>query len=246
MSLAFGIDIGGSGIKGAPVDLETGEFTAERVRIPTPENSTPAAVAEVCAEVLHSFDIPANTPVGVTLPGPIRHGKVLFMANLSKEWEGVDVDALMTKALGQEVHAVNDADAAGYAEVAYGAAKGQMGTVIVTTLGTGIGTALIVDGKLVPNAEFGHIEIDGHDAETRASAAVRTREDLSYPEWAKRLTRYYQTLEMLLSPDLFVVGGGVSRNHEEFLPLIDVKTPMVPAQLRNRAGIVGAARLAAG
>lgn len=244
MSLAFGIDIGGSGIKGAPVDLETGALTAERVRIPTPEKSTPEAVAEVCAQVLAAFDLPTGTPVGVTLPAPIRRGEVLFMANLDKKWKGVNVDKLMTDTLARPVHAVNDADAAGYAEVMFGAARGQEGTVLVTTLGTGIGTALIVDGTLVPNTELGHIEIDGHDAETRASAAVRTRENLTYERWAKRLTKYYGTLEMLFSPDLFVVGGGVSKNHAEFLPLIKINTPIVPAQLRNTAGIVGAARLA--
>lgn len=245
MAIAFGIDIGGSGIKGAPVDLADGSLAAARVRIPTPKHSTPAAVADVCAEVLASFDLPADTPVGVTLPAPIRHGEVLFMANLDQSWVGVNVDELMTGALGRPVRAVNDADAAGYAEVAYGAARGQAGTVIVTTLGTGIGSALIVDGKLVPNVELGHLEVDGHNAESRASAAVKDREGLTYAQWAKRLTKYYATVEMLFSPDLFVVGGGVSRDYQEFMPLIKIRTPMVPAALRNTAGIVGAARLAA-
>ncbi|HZK05923.1 MAG TPA: ROK family protein [Actinomycetaceae bacterium] len=245
MSIAFGIDIGGSGIKGAPVDLEKGVLLENRKRIPTPERSTPDAVAEVCARVLESFDVPEGTPVGVTLPAPIRHGVLVFMANLHKSWHGVDADALMTKTLGREVYAVNDADAAGYAEVVYGAARGQQGTVIVTTLGTGIGSAIIVDGTLVPNTELGHLEVNGYDAESRASSAAKEREGLSYKKWAKRLTRYYRTLEMLFSPDLFVVGGGVSRDHAEFLPLIRVRTPMVPAELRNAAGIVGAARLAA-
>ncbi|MDO5495427.1 MAG: ROK family protein [bacterium] len=245
MSIAFGIDIGGSGIKGAPVDLTTGELIGSRKRIPTPEKSTPDAVAEICAEVLASFDVDGDTPVGVSLPGPVRHGEVLFMANLHKDWKGTNSDDLMTRALGRPVRTVNDADAAGYAEVAYGAAKDKMGTVIVTTLGTGIGSAVIVDGVLVPNTELGHLEIDGHNAESRAASSARDREDLSFKQWAKRLTTYYAHLEMLFSPDLFVVGGGVSKEHAEFLHLVKVKTPMVPAALRNTAGIVGAARLAA-
>lgn len=246
MSIAFGIDVGGSGIKGAPVDLETGELLTRRKRIPTPEKSTPEAVAEVCRKVLDSFDLPADTPVGVTLPAPIRHGVVLFMANLHKSWKGVNADELMTGALGRPVpvKTFNDADAAGYAEVAYGAAKDQAGTVVVTTLGTGIGSAVIVDGVLVPNTELGHLEIDGHDAEVRASSAAKEREGLTYKKWAKRLTRYYSVVEMLFSPDLFVVGGGVSAEHAEFLHMIKVRTPMVPAKLFNGAGIVGAARLA--
>ena len=170
---------------------------------------------------------------------------VPFIANLHKSWKGVNVPELMTAAIGRNVIAINDADAAGYAEATYGAAREKAGTVIVTTLGTGIGSAIIVDGKLVPNVELGHLEIDGHDAESRASDAAREREDLSWKQWAKRLTVYYSTVEMLFSPDLFVVGGGVSKYHQEFLPLIRVKTPMVPAALRNAAGIVGAARLAA-
>lgn len=245
MAIAFGIDIGGSGVKGAPVDLETGTFTGERLRIPTPEPSTPEAVAKVCATIIASFDLPSEIPVGLTFPAPIKHGVVPFIANLHKSWKGVNVPELMTAAIGRNVIAINDADAAGYAEATYGAAREKAGTVIVTTLGTGIGSAIIVDGKLVPNVELGHLEIDGHDAESRASDAAREREDLSWKQWAKRLTVYYSTVEMLFSPDLFVVGGGVSKYHQEFLPLIRVKTPMVPAALRNAAGIVGAARLAA-
>ena len=166
------------------------------------------------------------------------------MANLHKSWKGVNADQLMTAALGRPVSTVNDADAAGYAEVAYGAARNQVGTVIVTTLGTGIGSALIVDGVLVPNTELGHLEIDGHDAESRASSAAKEREGLTYGKWAKRLTRYYSVVEMLFSPDLFVVGGGVSKDHEKFVPLLKTRAPIVPAALRNQAGIVGAAALA--
>ena len=163
------------------------------------------------------------------------------MANLDKSWEGINVDELMTRLLGRRSYALNDADAAGLAEIAYGAAQGMAGTVIVTTLGTGIGSAVIVDGTLVPNTELGHLEIDGHDAETRASSGQRTLHDMSWKKWAKRLQRYYSHVEMLFSPDLFVVGGGVSKKHEKFLPLLRLRTPIVPAALLNTAGIVGAA-----
>lgn len=244
--IALGIDIGGSGIKGAPVDLATGEFTADRLRIPTPGVSTPAAVAAVVRELVDSFDLPAGTPVGVAFPGPIHHGRISFIANLDESWTGVHLADVLSDALGRPVHAANDADAAGYGEALFGAARDARGTIIVTTLGTGIGSAIIVDGTLVPNTELGHLEIDGFDAESRAAESAREREDLSYPQWAERLQRYYETLEMLFSPDLLVVGGGISKHHERFLPLLDLKAPIVPAQLRNRAGIVGAAALAGG
>ena len=244
--IAFGIDIGGSGIKGAPVDLTTGEFTADRVRIPTPGVSTPAAVAAVVRELVDGFDLPSGTPVGVAFPGPIHHGRITFIANLDESWTGVDLDQMLATELERSIRAVNDADAAGYGEALYGAARDTRGTILVTTLGTGIGSALIVDGTLVPNTELGHLEIDGFDAESRAADSARTREDLSFSQWAERLQRYYQTVEMLFSPDLIVVGGGVSKHHEQFLPLLELRTPIVPAVLRNRAGIVGAAALAAG
>ena len=244
--IAFGIDIGGSGIKGAPVDLRTGEFTADRLRIPTPGVSTPAAVTAVVRELVDHFDLPASTPVGVAFPGPIHHGRIRFIANLDESWAGVDLDNLLAQELGRPIRAVNDADAAGYGEALYGAAAGAKGTILVTTLGTGIGSAIIVDGHLLPNTELGHLEIDGFDAESRAADSARTREDLSFPQWAERLQRYYESVEMLFSPDLIVVGGGVSKHHEKFLPLLELSAPIVPAQLRNRAGIVGAAALAAG
>ena len=239
--VACGIDIGGSGVKGALVDLETGEFVGERVRISTPRPSTPEAVAEVCRQIIGQLGVEPDAPVGITFPAPIVHGTVRFMANLDKSWEGIDVNELMTRVLGRRSYALNDADAAGLAEVAYGAAKGVRGTVIVTTLGTGIGSAVIVDGTLVPNTELGHLEIDGHDAETRASSHQKEVHDLSWKKWAKRLQRYYSHVEMLFSPDLFVVGGGVSKKHEKFLPLLELRTPIVPAALLNTAGIVGAA-----
>lgn len=242
---AFGIDIGGSGIKGAPVDLDTGEFTADRLRVATPDPSKPDAIAQTVAEIIDHFDVAADVPVGLTFPAPIKHGVVPFIANLHKSWKGVHVPDLMNEKIGRTVVAVNDADAAGYAEVAYGAAKDVSGVVLVTTLGTGIGSALVVDGRLVPNTELGHLEIDGHDAESRAANSAREDEDLSWEKWAKRLQRYYEVVEMLFSPDLIVVGGGVSKKHQKFLPLIDTAAPMVPAELRNTAGIVGAARLAA-
>lgn len=242
---AFGIDIGGSGIKGAPVDLSKGCFAADRLRIPTPDPAKPKAIAKVCREIINNFDLPADCPVGVTLPAPIRHGVVPFIANLHKSWAGVNINEIMTEVLERPVFCVNDADAAGVAEVIYGAARNTSGVVIVTTLGTGIGTALICDGVLVPNSEIGHIEIDGVDAETEASAGAREREGLSFKNWAPRLQRYYKTLERLFSPDAFIVGGGVSRKHEKFLPLLKLDTPILPADLRNSAGIVGAAYLAA-
>ena len=241
--LPFGIDFGGTGIKGAPVDLGTGDFAAERERIKTPQPSTPEAVAEVFVELLAKF--PDSTgPVGVTVPAVVRHGVVRSAANIDDAWVDTDADALFTKATGRDVHVVNDADAAGLAEVRYGAAKGRRGLVVVTTLGTGIGSALVYDGVLVPNSELGHLEIDGHDAESRAANSARERDDLSWKHWAKRLTKYYATVEKLFSPDLIVVGGGVSKHAEEFLPLIDVETEIVPAQLLNKAGVVGAALVA--
>lgn len=244
-SVACGIDIGGSGVKAALVDLRTGKFIGDRIRIETPKPATPDAVAEVCRELLDRLEVGKDIPVGIAFPAPIVHGVVEFMANLDPSWTGTDVKKLMKKHLGRKVSALNDADAAGLAEVAYGAAKGVTGEVIVTTQGTGIGSAIIVDGTLVPNTELGHLEIDGHDAEKQASSGQKTLQDLTWEQWAERLQRYYSHVEMLFSPDLFVVGGGVSQNHEKFMPLLKLKTPMVPAQLFNTAGIVGAAYEAA-
>jgi polyphosphate glucokinase len=239
-AVPFGIDFGGSGIKGAPVDLEAGEFIGDRVRIETPQPSTPEAVAGVFAELLGRFP-DSNGSVGVTVPAVVRNGVASSAANIDRAWIGTDADALFTEATGRDVHVVNDADAAGLAEVRYGAAKGRRGLVIVTTLGTGIGSAIVYDGVLVPNSELGHLEIDGQDAEKAAANSVREKQDLSWSKWAKRLTTYYRTLEKLFSPDLFVLGGGVSKHADQFVPLIDVETEIVPAQLKNRAGIVGAA-----
>lgn len=240
MTHPIGIDFGGSGIKAAPVDLARGAFVVDRERIPTPVPSTPEAVAEVMDELVNRF--PDSTgPVGVTIPGVVRSGVVHSAANIDKAWKGTDADALLTARLGRDVHVVNDADAAGVAELRYGAAKGASGLVVLTTLGTGIGSALLYDGVLVPNSELGHLEIDGHVAEKRAAASIMTNENLTWEEYADRLTTYYRTLEKLFSPDLFVVGGGISKDAAHFLHLVDIDTRIVPATLQNRAGIIGAA-----
>ena len=244
MTHPIGIDFGGSGIKAAPVDLSVGDFAEDRERIPTPQPSTPDAVAEVMVELVGRFP-DATGPVGVTIPGVVRAGVVHSAANIDKNWLGTDADALLTQRLGRDVHVFNDADAAGVAELRYGAAKGRSGLVILTTLGTGIGSALLYNGVLVPNSELGHLEIDGHIAETRAAASIKTNENLSWEEWAARLTTYYRTLEKLFSPDLFVVGGGVSKDAPDFLHLVDIDTEIIPATLRNRAGIIGAAAITA-
>ncbi len=245
MADPIGIDFGGSGIKAAPVDLETGEFSADRERIDTPKKSSPEAVADVMAELLERFE-GHESAVGVTIPGVVRkNGEVASAANIDKSWIGTDADDLLGERLGRTVRVINDADAAGLAEARYGVAKGREGLVIITTLGTGIGSALLYDGVLVPNTELGHIEVEGHDAETRAANSARERDDLSWEKWAARLTSYYRALERLFSPELFVVGGGVSKHGAKFIPLIDVSTEIVTAELRNTAGIVGAAALAA-
>lgn len=240
--LGIGIDIGGSGVKGALVDLEKGDFATERIRYETPQPSTPEAVAKTCARIVDELGGPGDMPIGVTVPAPVVHGVLPFIANLDQSWVGVNAEALFSETLGREVVVFNDADAAGVAEAAFGAAKGVTGTVIVTTLGTGIGSALLYDGMLVPNTELGHIELDGHDAETRASAKQRRTQDLTWEEWGERLFRYYSHLEMLFSPDLIVVGGGVSKRQEKFFPYLqDLKGQILPAKLLNRAGIIGAA-----
>lgn len=241
----LGIDVGGSGIKGAPVDLAKGEFAQKRLRIDTPSVSTPEAVCDVIAQIVDRFDeVRSDSPIGVTIPGVVQHGVVKTAANIDKSWIGCEIEKLLEDRLQHDVVVVNDADAAGVGELHYGAAKGHDGLVILTTLGTGIGTAIFNRGVLVPNSELGHLEVDGVDAETVAASSVKTREDLSYAEWAARLQRYYTALENLLWPDLIVVGGGVSKDSEEFLPLLDLRTPIIPARLKNKAGIIGAAVLA--
>lgn len=240
-TLGFGVDIGGSGIKGAPVDLSTGQFLAKRYRIPTPQPSTPKEVAKTVKKLVKHFDLPEDVPVGIAFPAPIVRGVVTAIANLDQEWKGTNIAEVMSQKLGRPVSVLNDADAAGFAEALYGAAHGIEGTVIVLTLGTGIGSALVRNGHLVPNTELGHLIVDGVDAESRASSAAFERENLTYEEWAERLQRYLDYLEFLFSPDLFIIGGGISKNHEEFIPLLRTRAQIVPAELLNSAGIVGAA-----
>lgn len=242
--IAFGVDIGGSGIKGAPVDLRTGEIIGERVRIPTPRPATPEAVAGVIGEIFARFGVPPTARVGVTFPGIIQHGVCRSAVNMDGNWVDRNLVDLVREHTGIEATIMNDADAAGFAEDRFGAGKGVPGMVLTITLGTGIGSALVNNGQLVPNLELGHLEIDGYDAETRMAASIKDREGLSYPEWAARLQRYFDVVEFLFSPDLFIIGGGVSRDHEKFLPLLKTRAPMVPATLRNQAGIVGAAAFA--
>ncbi|MFP5021756.1 polyphosphate--glucose phosphotransferase [Pseudonocardia phyllosphaerae] len=238
----FGIDIGGSGIKGAPVDLEKGRFAEERTRIATPQPATPEAVAEVVKEILDHYGW--DGPFGCTFPAVVQHGVTRTAANVDDSWIDCDAAKLLRKVTGREAVLVNDADAAGVAEVEYGAAGPDAGVVLVTTLGTGIGSALVVRGTLVPNTEFGHIEVDGHDGESRAADSARDREELSWEEWGERLTRYYRTLENLVWPDLIVVGGGVSKKFDRWSEHVHIRTPITPAKLLNEAGIVGAALLA--
>jgi polyphosphate glucokinase len=241
--LGLGVDIGGSGIKGAVVDLAVGGLATERYKVLTPRPSTPNAVADVVAEVVGQFEW--EGPVGCTFPAVVRSGVALTAANVDSSWIGTNIEAVVAAATGLPVFAVNDADAAGIAEARWGAGKDVKGLVIVVTLGTGIGTALFYNGALIPNSELGHLELDGQDYELKASAGARDREALSWEKWAKRLQRYFSAIEALLWPDLFIVGGGVSRRSEKFLPMISLNTPIVPATLQNEAGIAGAAYLAA-
>ncbi|MFE1903556.1 polyphosphate--glucose phosphotransferase [Streptomyces gardneri] len=241
----FGVDIGGSGIKGAPVDLERGALAEERHKVLTPQPATPDGVAGCVVEVVEHFGW--TGPVGVTFPGVVTGSTIRTAANVDKSWVGVDAGTLLSERLGGlPVTVLNDADAAGVAEMTFGAGRGRKGTVILLTLGTGIGSALFVDGRLVPNTELGHLELKGHDAETRASTKAREDHDLTWEHWAKRrLSKYLAHVEMLFSPELFIIGGGVSRKADKFLPLIEgIRAEIVPAELQNNAGIVGAAMAA--
>ena len=245
MTVALGIDIGGTGIKGALVDVETGELVSDRIKLDTPEGGLPEAIAATVVELIAQLGSEADgVPVGVCFPAVVRHGTTMSAANVSQEWIGLEAEKFFEKRLGRDIVFVNDADAAGVAEARYGAAKGRDGLIILTTLGTGIGTALIYNGVLVPNSELGHLEMNGKDAERQASFAAKERKELSWAKWAARLQQYYSMIEVLFSPDLIIVGGGVSKSHEEFLPLLQLTAPIIPALLRNNAGIVGAAALA--
>ena len=242
----LGIDIGGTGIKGAPVDLQKGEFTTDRLRIDTPKKSTPKAVAAIVGDIVeHFLPIIGDGPIGITIPAVVTHGQTRSAANIDKSWIDCQAEKIFEDELGRDIYLMNDADAAGVAEVQFGAAKGHPGLVLVTTLGTGIGSAIIYRGVLIPNTEFGHLEIDGHDAESRAAASVKEKQGMSYDEYVPRLQRYYERVEALFWPDLIVVGGGVSKKADKFLPKLKLKTEIVPAKLLNSAGIVGAAWLAA-
>lgn len=242
---AIGIDIGGTGIKAALVDIKRGELVSERIRVETPAGGEPEAIAEACKSIIESLGVShRNYPVGLCFPAVVKHGFTQSAANVSKRWIGLNADELFDKTLNRHTHVINDADAAGLAEVKFGAGRGSHGLTIMTTLGTGIGTALFYNGVLIPNAELGHLEIEGVDYETKAAYSAMEREGLSFEKWAVRLQKYYSTLERLLVPDLFIVGGGVSKNHEKFLPLLKLKTPIVPATTKNSAGIIGAASLA--
>ncbi|MGW4683451.1 polyphosphate--glucose phosphotransferase [Streptomyces sp. NPDC004244] len=241
----FGVDIGGTGIKGAPVDLDRGGLAQERHKVLTPQPATPDGVAGCVVEVVRHFGW--DGPIGVTFPGVVTGGVTRTAANMDPSWIGVDTAGLLAQRLdGRHVTVLNDADAAGIAEMTYGAGRGRGGTVILLTLGTGIGSAVFTDGRLVPNSELGHLELKGHDAEKRASVRAKEDEDLTWERWARRLQKYLAHVEMLFSPDLFILGGGVSRKPEKFLPLIDgIRAEIVPAKLQNNAGIVGAAMAAA-
>jgi polyphosphate glucokinase len=239
----LGIDIGGSGIKGAPVDVSTGTLTEERYRMETPQPSTIDHVVAAVAEVVKRFGEPDR--IGVTFPGVVLGGVTKTAANVHKSWLDAPATELLSAAVGRPVTVLNDADAAGVAEMRFGAGRGERGVVIMLTLGTGIGSALFVAGRLVPNTELGHLELHGHDAEQRASERAREDEDLSWSEWAHRLQKYLRHVENLFWPDLLIIGGGVSKRSEKFLPHIDIRTRMVPAELQNNAGIVGAALIAA-
>jgi polyphosphate glucokinase len=244
-NISIGIDIGGTGIKGALVDVKTGTIVGERLRVETPPGGRPDDIAQVVKSLIKILDPKQKAlSVGICFPAVVQHGVTMSAANVSEEWINLNADDLFTKVVGRNVHVINDADAAGVAEMKFGVGRKEAGLTIMTTLGTGIGTALFIDGELVPNTELGHLEIDGVDYETKAAFAAKEREELSWEEWAERLQRYYSTLEALFTPDLFIVGGGVSKDHEFFLPLLSLRAKIVPAMLKNNAGIIGAARVA--
>jgi len=244
---AVGIDIGGTGIKGAIVDVSTGKLLSDRVKLPTPEGGEPDDIVLTVKEVLKKLGSPdKKLPMGLCFPAVVVKGRTLSAANVSKKWIGLEAEKLFEKGLDRDISFVNDADAAGYAESLYGAAEKNKGLILMTTLGTGIGTAIIYRGVLIPNAELGHLQLEGVDWETKAAYSAKERENLTWAEWAARLQKYYDMLVALFHPDLFIVGGGVSKEYKNFLPLLTLDTPIVPATLRNNAGILGAAAVASG
>ncbi len=236
---ALGIDIGGSGVKGAIVDLERGTLLSERIRYDTPAESYPDAVAPLVAQIV--ADCAWRGPVGITFPGIVYHGVVQTAANVDKRWTNVDAVKLFERATGCPVRVLNDADAAGVAEMTFGAGRNQTGVTIMLTFGTGIGSAVFLDGKLLPNTEFGHLPIRGKDAEHRAAARIRKEENLSWEQWAERVNEFLAAMEFFFSPDVFIVGGGVSKKYDKFMHFLKTRARIVPAQLLNEAGIIGAA-----
>lgn len=235
----LGVDIGGSGIKGAPVDSASGELRSERRRLATPQPATPEAVVAGVAQIVREFNW--TGPIGCGMPSVVKAGNVYTAANIDPSWIGVNAQQMIEQATSCPVRAINDADAAGLAEMRFGAGKDRKGVVLMVTIGTGIGTALFINGHLLPNTELGHLEIRGREAEHRAADSVRARKKLSWPSWAKRVDEYLLTMERLFWPDLIIVGGGVSKKYPKFFPHLSIKTEVVPAQLRNDAGMIGAA-----
>ena len=239
MTQVLGIDIGGTGIKAAPVDVTAGHLAAERTKLATPHPPTPDAVAGVVKQLVTQFQW--DGPAGITFPGVVTNGTIRTAPNMDPGWIGLNATEFLGSATGLDVAVVNDADAAGIAEVKFGAGKDHPGTVLLLTLGTGIGSALFYNGVLIPNTEFGHIEIHGEDAEKRASEHAREDEELSWGKWADRLDTYLDKMEALLSPDLIIIGGGISKKSDKFLPKLTLRATIVPAAMQNDAGIVGGA-----
>ncbi|TWS20109.1 ROK family protein [Tsukamurella asaccharolytica] len=238
-NLGFGVDIGGSGIKGGIVDMDTGDLVGERFKVPTPQPATPGACAGAVREVIGHFGW--DGPAGITVPAVVTNGTVRSAANIDSAWVGTDAGELFSSTLNRPVTVLNDADAAGLAEDRYGAGRDFDGVILLLTLGTGIGSALLYRGTLVPNTEFGHLEVEGKEAEHRAASSVKDRRGWSYEKWAGQVSLVFREYEKLLWPDLIIVGGGVSRKADKWVPLLEVRTPVIPAELQNTAGIVGAA-----
>jgi len=246
MAKAIGVDIGGTGIKAGIVDLSRGRLESDRIRVDTPKGATPNDVLKAVVEVLDTLGVSeSNLPLGVAFPAIVKNGKTLSAANVSEDWVGFEAEKFFEDGLGRDITFVNDADAAGVAEVRHGAARDMGGLTILTTLGTGIGSAFLYDGVLLPNTELGHLDYKGDSIERWTAYSAMEREDLSWEDWSARLQTFYSHVEFLFSPDLFVVGGGVSKHPEKFIPLLELNTPIIPAIHRNSSGIIGAASLAA-
>jgi polyphosphate glucokinase len=246
--LAIGVDVGGSGIKAAVVDVDDGRFVSDRLRVPTPVPSTPdkvsASIGRLVKRLITATDLPPAAPVGIGLPGVVLDGVLRTAANIDAAWVDFPITQKLSKSLKRPVTIVNDADAAGTAEMRFGIGAGRKGVVVLLTLGTGVGSAVFVDGKLVPNTEFGQMEIRGRPAERRSASVARTRRGLSWKAWAQDLDEHLQRVDELIWPELIILGGGVSKNGDKFIPRLTVRPPVVAAQLRNDAGIIGAAVIA--